>query len=265
VTLRMAAAAVALFALLAGCSNKPPVISRVYAHVIYMQDTATGNTSEGLSVFLVASDPDGIENLRTFYVINDEVELFWKVDSTMWVSSNAEGESWIGSNNLVMPGSQPLPAGSYRVLLQNAGGDTSEESFSLASREVSASDAAYPSATVKDGLISVNGSYDAVEVWTYGKDGRFVASFSATPKGPALSVQKMTSSTPALTQGFSFHVYASSTAGYGLLAGPYTVGATGPATPAAVPPVLPPQTPQLTVPSAPGGSTAPQSKGLPGH
>ena len=120
-TLRTAAAVVAMLALLAGCSNKPPVISRVYAHVVYTHDSATGSTSEGLSVFLVASDPDGIENLRSFYVINDDAELFWKVDSTTWVSSTAEEESWIGSNNLFMPDSLPVPPGNYRVLLQNAG------------------------------------------------------------------------------------------------------------------------------------------------
>ena len=54
----MIAAAVALLALATGCSNKPPVISRVYARVIYQHDTGTDATSEGLSVFLVASDPE---------------------------------------------------------------------------------------------------------------------------------------------------------------------------------------------------------------
>ena len=58
-----------------------------------------GTSSETLGVFLVASDPDGIENLSAFYVINDDAELFWKVDRTLWVSSMAEGESWIGSEH----------------------------------------------------------------------------------------------------------------------------------------------------------------------
>ena len=226
-----AAAAVAL-ALLAGCSNKPPDISRVYARIIYQHDTATGANSEGLSVFLVASDPDGVENLRTFYVINDDAELFWKVESNSWISSTAEGETWIGSNNLVIPAAQAVPAGSYRVLLQNAGGDTVEQSFTLPSRVISASDAAYPGAAVKDGAILVTGAYDPVEIWTYGRDGKFVANFPATRKGPAPSIQKMVASTPALTQGFTFRVYANnSRGGYGVLAGPYTVGATVPATP----------------------------------
>jgi hypothetical protein len=222
------AAAVAL-ALLAGCSNKPPSISRVYARVIYQHDTATGAYSEGLSVFLVATDPDGLENLRSFYVINDDAELFWEVGSTSWISSTAEGETWIGSNNLVMPGSQAVPAGSYRVLLQNAGGDTTEQTFTLAARGVSASDAAYPSATVKGGLITVGGLYASVDIWTYGKDGKYVASFPAERKGPALSVQRMAAASPALALGFSFRVFASNAkGGYGALAGPYSAGAMAP-------------------------------------
>jgi hypothetical protein len=247
--LTTALAAAAALALMAGCSSKPPSISRVYARVIYQHDADTGAYSEGLSVFLVATDPDGLENLRSFYVINDEAELFWEVDRTSWVSSTAEGETWIGSNNLAMPGSQAVPAGSYRVLVQNAGGDTTEETFTLPSREASASDAAYPSATVKDGLITIGGPYASVDIWTYGKDGKYVASFAAVRQGPRLSVQRMAAASPALALGFSFRVFASNAkGGYGALAGPYSAGAMT-APPAATAPVPPPAPPLVPSPA----------------
>ncbi len=221
------AAAIAAFAVLAGCSNKPPVISRVYARVIYQHDIGTGANSEGLSVFLVASDPNGTENLSSFHVINDDAELFWKVNSTSWMSATAEGETWIGSNTLVMPGSEEVPAGSYRVLLQNAGGDTTEETFTVSARAVKAAAAAYPAASVSDGAIHLSGPYDSMEIWTYGKDGKFVSSFAATRKGPPLEVQKMVTAFPALGPGFTFRVFANNAkGGYGALAGPYAVAAT---------------------------------------
>lgn len=227
--LRVITLAAAALALLAGCSNKPPAISRVYGRVIYQHDAGTGAFSEGLSVFLVASDPSGMENLSSFYVINDDAELFWEVDSTAWVSSTAEGETWIGSNTLVMQASQPVPAGSYRVLLQNAGGDTVEETFTVSAREVQAAAAAYPAASVNGGAIHLSGPYDSMEVWTYGKDGKYVASFPATRKGPPLEVQKMAAASPALAQGFTFRVFANNAkGGYGALTGPYTVGAVQP-------------------------------------
>ncbi|HUI69877.1 MAG TPA: hypothetical protein VL354_05105 [Spirochaetia bacterium] len=228
---RMSAAATVALVLLASCSNKPPVISRVYARVVYQHDVVSGATTEGLSVFLVASDPDGMENLSSFYVINDDAELFWKVDNTSWVSSTAEGETWIGSNNLTMPGSQEVPAGSYRVLLQNAGGDTTEESFSVGSRDISAAQAAYPSASVHGDAIHVTGPYDSYDVWTYGKDGKFVVSFPVTRKAPDLDVRKMSATSPALAQGFSFRVFANNAkGGFGVLVGPYSVAAVVPLT-----------------------------------
>lgn len=230
------ALAAGVLALATGCSNKPPVISRVYARVIYQHDTATDATSEGLSVFLVASDPNGIENLSSFYVICDTAELFWKVDSTSWVSSTAEGETWIGSNNLFMPGGAAVPAGDYRVILQNAGGDTVEETFTVASRETSAAAAAYPTASVSEGAIHLGGAYQSADVWTYGKDGRFTATFAASRKGPGLDVQKMAAGVPALAPGFTFRVFANNAkGGYGALSGPYTVGPVSPP-PATLPP-----------------------------
>lgn len=224
----MATAAV-LIALAAGCSNKPPVISRVYARVIYQHDTAGGAYTEGLSVFLVASDPDGMENLSSFYVINDEAELFWKVDSSSWVSSTAEGETWIGSNTLAMPGAARVPAGDYRVILQNSGGDTVEQTFSIPPRAVSAADASYATAAVAGTAIKVSGPYDSFEIWTYGKDGKFVASFPAAKKDLPLSAQKIAEASPALAQGYTFRVYANNArGGFAVVSGPYNVAAPPP-------------------------------------
>ncbi len=92
-----------------GCSGKPPVLSRVFGRVIYVHDAATNTNRETLGVYLVASDPDGMENLSAFYVINDDAQLFWKVDSGAWVISTAEGETWIGTTSLAMPGSAASP------------------------------------------------------------------------------------------------------------------------------------------------------------
>ena len=219
-------AAAAAIALLAGCSNKPPAISRVYARVLYQHDTATSADSEGLSVFLVASDPDGMENLSSFYVINDEAELFWKVDSTSWVTATAEGENWIGSNALVMPGSAAVPAGDYRVVLQNSGGDTVEQTFTIPDRSITADAAAYPTASVNNGEITVGGPYAAVEIWTYGQNGKFVASFPVTRKDFPLAGQKLAASSPTLAQGFTFRVFANDAKdGISVLSGPYTMPA----------------------------------------
>jgi hypothetical protein len=216
------AALLLLLGVLVGCSGKPPVISRVYARVIYVHDAVTGADTETLGVFLVASDPDGMENLKSYYVINDDAELFWKVDDTSWSSTSAEGESWIGTSSLAMPGSAPVPPGRYRVVLQSAGGDTVEDGFTLPERDEQAAKAVYPSAAVTDGVIRISGPARNYEIWVYDKGGRFMASVPEPGKNPSASVKSIVAAAN-VPQGFAFRVFAwNEKAGYGVLAGPYT-------------------------------------------
>jgi hypothetical protein len=201
------------------------VLSRVFGRVIYVRDSTTNSSSETLGVFLVASDPDGIENLSAFYVINDAAELFWKVDSTSWVTSTAEGETWIGTTSLCMPGSTPIPSGEYRVLLQASGGATVEDTLTIPARSVTAAEAKYPTAMIENGIIKVSGTAAGYEVWVYGKDGKFAGAFPSTGASNPVAIRLIKASGPSLTNGFTFRVFVwDATAGYGLLAGPYTVG-----------------------------------------
>jgi len=213
----------ALLAILAGCSGKPPVLSRVYGRVIYTHDPATGANAETLGVFLVASDPDGVENLSAFYVINDDAELFWKVDSSAWVTSVAEGENWIGTASIAMPGATPFPRGDYRVVLQNSGGDTVEDILTVPSRTVFSADASYPLARVEGGTITVAGAWKNAEVWVYAPDGKFMGAYAAGGASAPLSVTAITSGSPSLAGGFQFRVFAwDGLAGYGVLSGPWS-------------------------------------------
>jgi hypothetical protein len=224
VKLRQWAAVTAALLLLAGCSGKPPVLSRVFGRVIYVHDSASNTNTETLGVYLVASDPDGMENLSAFYVINDDAELFWKVDSGSWDTSPAEGETWIGTTSLAMPGTTPVPDGQYRVVLQAKGSATVEDTLTVPARKVSAANAKYPTAVVENGSIKVSG-VTGYEVWVYGKDGKFAGTFSPAGAAKALSVQDLAASSPALLGGFTFRVFAwNPAAGYGVLSGSYPSG-----------------------------------------
>ncbi len=223
ITLCAAAAAVLALGLLSGCSGKPPVISRVLARPILVHDIETGTYSERLSVFMVASDPDGAEDLSSFSVIDDDAELFWSMDSKSWVNAQAEGESWIGTNALSMPDGAPFPEGTYRVLLSDAGGDTAEESFTLSAGRPAAAGAPFPSVSVKGGSIRVTTSLAEPEVWVLTRDNRLAARYPAG--GQPLSVEGITSANPVLGKSFSFWVYAAEPKGaWGTAAGPYRAG-----------------------------------------
>jgi hypothetical protein len=184
--------------------------------VIYVHDAATNTARETLGVYLVASDPDGMENLSAFYVINDDAQLFWKVGNGAWVTATAEGESWIGTSSLSMPGSRGVPPGEYRVVLQANGGATVEDTFTVPAREVSADAAKYPAASLENGILKVTGVSGPYEIWAYGKDGKFSGSF---PSGAAPI------SASVLPEGSTYRVFAwHADAGYGVLSGSYKTG-----------------------------------------
>jgi hypothetical protein len=212
----------ACLALAAGCSGEPPVISRVFSRVTCLRDPQSARISEALSVFLVASDPDGIEDLSAFYVIGDDAELFWKVESGSWVKSTAEGETWIGTNSLALPGSLPLPSGEYRVLLQDAAGETVEQTFTIPSDRPSPAEQAYPRADVKDGAIVVTGPHKDTEVRVYGNDGRYRMSFAAGKPTEPLELSRIAAAVPGLGEDFTFRVAAfDEKSGCGVESGPY--------------------------------------------
>jgi hypothetical protein len=216
----VAAPALLLCALLTACSGKPPVISRVMARPILVHDISRDTFSERLSVFLVASDPDGQEDLSDFAVINDDAQLFWSVDNKTWLTAAAEGESWIGTNGLTMPDGAPFPEGTYRVLLSDVGGDTAEESFTLSAGRPAAANAAYPGVSIKEGTIRVSTALSNPEVWVYSRDARLVTRYPAN--GPPLDVEAIASANPVLGKSFSFWVFASDPKGaWGVASGPY--------------------------------------------
>jgi hypothetical protein len=204
---------------LAGCTGEPPVISRVFAQPVFVRDVERNVTWARLGVFLVAADPDGQDDLCAFYVINDEAELYWKVESGAWVTAVAEGETWIGSNTLALPGSDPPPAGEYRVVLQDQGGETVEDTFTLARVEMP-EQSAWPSAALEDDTIRVINRQEITQVWFYSRDGK-VESTLPVPAG-ADRLAGVRASVPGFAAGSTFWIY-----GYdrsklrGLLVGPY--------------------------------------------
>jgi hypothetical protein len=213
------ALAAAALAGLAGCTGEPPVISRVFAQPVFVRDLERNVTWARLGVFLVATDPDGQEDLSAFYVINDEAELFWKVEASAWVAVTAEGESWVGSNTLAMPGADPPPAGDYRVVLQDQGGETVEDTFTIPPLETP-EDSAWPSASLEDDTITVTNPPEVTQAWFYSQDGKLVLTLPVPADTGRLSGVR--ASVPGFASGSTFWIYGyNRTKLRGLLVGPF--------------------------------------------
>ncbi len=221
---RIARALIALagMAFLAACTGKPPEILRTSTQRIIVRDLKNGSTYEKLSVFMVGADQDGPDDLDLFYVINDEAELFWSVDSKTWASSTADGETWIGTNGIRMPSGAPLPLGAYRLILQDAGGDTAETSFEIQGTAIEASRVSFPSVVVKNGAIKTTGSFHTPEIWVYADDGRFLARLAADATAAPITLAGLGASYPEMKDAFAFWAYGrDESRNVGLLSGPY--------------------------------------------
>jgi hypothetical protein len=216
-----AALTLAGLAALTGCTGEPPLISRVFAQPVFVRDLERNVTWARLGVFLVATDPDGQEDLSAFFVINDSAELFWKVESTAWVAATAEGESWIGSNTLAMPGTEPPPPGDYRVVLQDLGGETVEDTFTIAALGPPA-DAEWPSVVLDVDAIAVTGLQEVTQAWCYSPDGKLAATLPVP--ADAGRVAGLVAAVPGFGPGWSIWIYGYDRAKLrGLLVGPWRV------------------------------------------
>ena len=172
-----AAGVAGLLCLLAACEVAAPEAHELFWKRVVFADLRQGRTYETLTLFARVSDADGLDDLDALYVMNDDAQLFWRLTPEVWVVDRSDSGTWIGSTALAMPSDEPLPAGVYRVIVQDIAGQTAEESFRVtgstgpeARRQVEAIDVA-----IDANELAVTGPFASYEVWLYGNAGSRVA------------------------------------------------------------------------------------------
>ena len=123
------AAAVCVLIVLGGCETSPPELYELDWILVDFDDRELDRRYERLSLFVRPGDADGMDDLDELYVIFDTGELFWHLTAETWTSDVRDGATWIGTASLAMPGEQQFPAGEYRVLLIDAGGERDTSRF----------------------------------------------------------------------------------------------------------------------------------------
>jgi len=204
------------------CTGEPPEIVRVFWQLNIVDDREQDLSFQTLSLFVKPNDPDGFEDIEDVYLINDEQELFWRLDGESWVQSGSDQEIWIGSNSLKMPDGASFPAGEYRILLRDIGGDTAEQTIRLELVSLKEARRYLPKVTLGSGKILVAGEDTSYQLWLYDSNRRYVNSFPASSGTVALDT--ITRSHPPLQGGFSFKVYSFvKDKNLGITSGPYYV------------------------------------------
>jgi hypothetical protein len=211
-----------LLLLLLTCTGEPPEIMRVFWQLNLVEDLEQNLTYQSLSLFVKPDDPDGFEDIEDLYLINDEQELFWRLDGESWAQSGSEQEIWIGSNSLNMPDGASFPAGEYRILLRDVGGDSAEQKIRLQLVSSKQARTYLPRVTVGEGAIRVAGEARTYQLAVSDSSGRYVATFPISDN--PITIAAITGSQTALREGFSFKVHGVvEDLNLGVVSGPYYV------------------------------------------
>ena len=108
---------------LISCSGAVPEIGQFIWQVNFLQTPSELSGHQELSVFTLIEDEDGIGDIDYIYLIHDESELFWKLNSSEWNQKVLGGKNWIGSNSIRMNDRSNLPSGTYRLVVIDKGSD----------------------------------------------------------------------------------------------------------------------------------------------
>ncbi len=118
--------------ILSSCTGYAPEIVRTFWQLDVLYSPQDGTQRELLSLFVLCSDDDGMEDLARIEIHLEEKELRWSLDADTWRKvSGGEGLVWIGRNGLAVPSSPVFPRGEYRVRAVDRAGEAAETSFVL--------------------------------------------------------------------------------------------------------------------------------------
>ena len=126
--------ALLLFAvtLLPSCTGYSPEIVRTFWQLDVLFSPQEGTQRELLSLFVLCSDEDGMEDLARLDISLNEKELTWSLDAETWREvPGGDGLVWIGGNGLAAPSSAVFPRGEYHVRVVDRAGEAAETSFVL--------------------------------------------------------------------------------------------------------------------------------------
>ena len=132
--LRRASATLALLLLIIcsfSCTGHKPELQRTFWQLDVYRNSETGEQFERLSVFTVAEDLDGKEDLESWILRMPEEELVWERDVDTLRNVGGGENAWRGSNSFAMPFDEPLPRGEYLLRIEDRAGEHGETLFTI--------------------------------------------------------------------------------------------------------------------------------------
>lgn len=181
------------------CSGKPPSVANLKWYIVDRPMDQKKEPGQSLSLFAAVQDPDGIDDIEEFYLINDSSRLYWKLTADSWEKKEQDGNRWIGSNGFTLPSEGIFPDGNYRVLIVDSGGDSAERVIAVNQ----SSKAPIGAMTVKleNDRLEVQGPFPASQILVLDANGQAVLSLSV--KNGAQSYRDLVAAYPESALGRS--------------------------------------------------------------
>jgi hypothetical protein len=172
-----------LFCGLAACSRSSPAIAFSTMTLNYIeQDAAPVPT---LNFFVIANDDDGYEDLAELRLYNDYDGLVWSFTPETWIRHEEAGNTWLGSNKIVMAGSEIFPSGQYRAVLIDKGGERTERVFGFDVPAVPRYP--FPKLTITEDDYKIDSAYPESYFLCYNMDGSYRNSVKLEEKTGSIS------------------------------------------------------------------------------
>jgi hypothetical protein len=187
--------ALCLFSLVA-CSRSAPRIPYGAMELVYYQGEGAAPPVERFSFFVMAEDDDGVENLETFSIYHDQEGLRWDLSFEDWVSLEDQGNTWIGSRAIAMPGNESLPRGQYRAVLVNKGGERTSRALSFDAPTEPRH--AFPQFSIADGNYRVTSTYPEHFFICYDGEGNAVNTIPVESKEDSVEALRLPSGVRAI-------------------------------------------------------------------
>ncbi|MCA1951088.1 MAG: hypothetical protein LDL24_10985 [Treponema sp.] len=168
--------------MLLSCSRSVPQIQN-YSYKLIYTETSKG-IKEQLSLFVLAQDEDGNEDLDNIYIIHDDQQLYWTLNSADWLKVNRDNQLWIGSHSISMVDESPLPRGLYRIILTDKGGERTEKMIGLDAPLQSRY--AFPQLQIMGDSYTIRSAYPKNTILCYDKDGALVKSVPVSASSGSL-------------------------------------------------------------------------------
>jgi hypothetical protein len=164
-----------LLALFLSCSGDVPRISQTDWMVVHTDDRDLGIRREEISLYVLAEDPDGNEDLKKLSLSNEKEEYIWSFERDTWNSRPSGNALWIGQNRII-PNGDRFSDGNYRITLEDGAGRTATTDIYLAQNRLKTDQISFPDVSMSGSTLIVNGNYPQYMIWLYDEGGNLLHS-----------------------------------------------------------------------------------------